>query len=442
MFVTDYCEVNFFKKKSVCAALMLIPVIGLLAVWTVERHTLFYRFYYYDPGSLHHLNIVVGPLYILTQGYALLLVLGACAILIQHIICGNKTRRAGLMLILAAIATLIVAQMVHVSGAIFSVPWLTRLNLTPYCLIFVVGAYYINMIWFDLFDLIPKAHEITLDLIKDAFILVDSEMKYVSSNLAAKEIFDDLADLNKGRRITELEDWPERLNCLDLRVADDNGYQGIRFVMYQNRKRTYTARVNPIMAKKGLLGWTILFQDITEYVTMVEEMQHIAYTDSLTDLHNRRHFMELAESKLAKAGSSEHVCSIIIFDVDRFKRINDVYGHLAGDAVLKLVAQSVKEIIRSYDILARYGGDEFVILMSDSDDRVANQLADRIRCGVEQAVCQYGEHRITMTCSVGIAKSDGSGSLEDLLREADVALYKAKEKGRNKVLQYRRKGFV
>jgi len=167
-----------------------------------------------------------------------------------------------------------------------------------------------------------------------------------------------------------------------------------------------------------------------------EELEKFAYTDTLTGLYNRRHFMEIAQKPLEKAQRTNVPCYLMVLDLDFFKKVNDTYGHLAGDEVLKNAALVMKNALRSYDLLARYGGEEFVVLISETKKKIASQAAERIRESVAAQPSVYNLIKIPATVSIGVAASTPDCTLEELIDMADKALYKAKETGRNKVVFY------
>jgi diguanylate cyclase (GGDEF)-like protein len=165
-----------------------------------------------------------------------------------------------------------------------------------------------------------------------------------------------------------------------------------------------------------------------------EVLEKFAYTDALTGLYNRRHFMELAQSVIEKAKRFESVCYAMILDLDFFKKVNDTYGHLAGDEVLKGASAVMKNTLRSYDLLARYGGEEFVVLISDTVEEDVLHLADRIRDSIANTSFVYNDTKIKCTVSIGVAKGLPGSTITGLLEKADKALYMAKELGRNRVI--------
>jgi diguanylate cyclase (GGDEF)-like protein len=166
------------------------------------------------------------------------------------------------------------------------------------------------------------------------------------------------------------------------------------------------------------------------------ETYELATTDSLTGVYNRRTFKELAEPQLSRSRRARMPVSLLMLDLDHFKRINDTYGHLAGDDVLKAFANLVTKCLRKEDLLARYGGEEFVVLLPGDSQNAAFRLAERIREEVSAQPFDANGHLVRVTVSVGIASEAGDTlpSLEAMLGRADEALYKAKNDGRNQVL--------
>jgi len=164
----------------------------------------------------------------------------------------------------------------------------------------------------------------------------------------------------------------------------------------------------------------------------------LATTDPLTGLYNRRHFFELAGQEVFHAKRYRHPLACIMFDVDNFKEINDTYGHLFGDKVLNEMVQCCYNIVRKSDIFARYGGDEFVILLPESDDQSGRQLAERLWADFLCRSLQIDNEEVTITLSLGVASMPGNDhlALGILLNRADEALYKAKGKGRNQVASW------
>ena len=167
-----------------------------------------------------------------------------------------------------------------------------------------------------------------------------------------------------------------------------------------------------------------------------EEMAKLAASDGLTGIYNRRHGMELLAIEITKAQRMQHALSCLLIDIDHFKKINDSYGHAAGDQVLIAVTAELQKELRRYDILFRYGGEEFVIIFPGLDRTKALACAERIRqmCSDLLVPLKDGDQQIQLSLSGGLTDlKEGDSSAENLLKRADTALYQAKNNGRNRI---------
>ena len=165
-----------------------------------------------------------------------------------------------------------------------------------------------------------------------------------------------------------------------------------------------------------------------------EEVDRKARTDALTGLYNRMHFGEQLQRTLAEADRRNQPLSLVLLDVDHFKKVNDSWGHEAGDAVLKHVARILQEAVRAVDVCARYGGEEMAILMSQTDTASAVEVAERLRVRLEATVIRHAGAEIAVTASFGVATYPETVKVkEQLFPSADKALYIAKHEGRNRV---------
>lgn len=168
---------------------------------------------------------------------------------------------------------------------------------------------------------------------------------------------------------------------------------------------------------------------------LISELHHLASRDTLTGLLNRRAFIAAAEGEFVRSRRRARPLSLLMLDLDHFKAINDQYGHAAGDELLRTVAAAVTPCLRDYDIFARFGGEEFVVLLPDTSHEEAMSVAERLRSAVECNRAWFEGRAIACTLSVGMAllKSEHR-DLDALIRDADLALYRAKSGGRNRVV--------
>jgi len=172
--------------------------------------------------------------------------------------------------------------------------------------------------------------------------------------------------------------------------------------------------------------------------TYEKELKAMASTDVLTGINNRRMFMVIGEELFENAKRYHHPLSLLILDIDFFKKINDVFGHLAGDQALKQLAQTLKSNIRSSDLLARYGGEEFVIILPETNLEGATAIAENLRKIVNEMQIDIDQNKpLNITTSIGVAERTANvACIMQLLNNADTALYQAKETGRNKVVAF------
>jgi diguanylate cyclase (GGDEF)-like protein/PAS domain S-box-containing protein len=174
-----------------------------------------------------------------------------------------------------------------------------------------------------------------------------------------------------------------------------------------------------------------------ELKTALAREHKLAHTDALTGINNRRYLFELAEHKIAIASRYQQPLAVMMIDIDHFKHINDTFGHAIGDQMLKHVTQIACAELRSADVIGRYGGEEFVILLPMTNAQQAHPLAERIRAGVENLRVPTAKGDATVTLSLGIAEMEHaarSENVEDIFRRADKTMYAAKQAGRNRVV--------
>jgi len=203
--------------------------------------------------------------------------------------------------------------------------------------------------------------------------------------------------------------------------------------------RWFLARVTPLSLRNGggfarKIGAVVSHMNITDRKLLELKYAKLASTDPLTDLPNRRYFEDNARIELERVRRFGGAMSLLMIDLDRFKVINDRFGHAAGDAVLKTFASRCKSVFRESDLFARIGGEEFVALLVGTDRAGATLLAERVRSHVADLRVKTASGTIRVTSSIGVASVRASDrSIASTLNRADQALYTAKESGRNRV---------
>ena len=182
-------------------------------------------------------------------------------------------------------------------------------------------------------------------------------------------------------------------------------------------------------------GRMLIYSDVTDIVRNAEELERLATTDGMTGVYNRRHFLTLADREWSRARRYERPMSFLMIDIDYFKAINDGFGHQVGDEMIVHLARLARDCKRDCDVLARLGGEEFALLLPETDLAQAEVVAERLRREVAGNALVVASHAIPATVSIGVATAlPGMKDVSDLMKAADQALYDAKHAGRNRVI--------
>jgi diguanylate cyclase (GGDEF)-like protein len=192
---------------------------------------------------------------------------------------------------------------------------------------------------------------------------------------------------------------------------------------------------NPSELKARLRAGRRILALQDELIAERDLFQSKAARDPLTRLWNHEEILRVLAQELSRAGREPRSVGVIIADLDRFKHVNDTYGHMAGDAVIRAAARTMSSLVRPYDALGRFGGDEFLVVLPGCDTWNARALAERLRQGVSKEPIDTPEGLIPVAMSLGVAVCDGSGAAntDAIVKVADAALYRAKELGSNRV---------
>lgn len=186
-------------------------------------------------------------------------------------------------------------------------------------------------------------------------------------------------------------------------------------------------------------GRLLTYGNVSELAEEAEALERLACADGLTGLNNRRHFLLLANSEWARFQRYKRPLALLMADIDKFKSVNDTYGHDVGDEVIKAVAAVLQSSKRSNDIVGRLGGEEFAIVLPEATLDSASAAAERFRRLIANRVISADAQRIPVTISLGVASADeGTNGIEELLKRSDLALYEAKHTGRNRVCRFSR----
>jgi diguanylate cyclase (GGDEF)-like protein len=435
-FIADYCDV---KLPSLLKAFCLfVAVVYIVGAWTTDKTGLLYAIgsYEYDSVSSHLLLYEPGTLSYVFRALPIIYLIGSTVLLLRTLKHRRgRYRKTIVILLITSLAPYVVETAMYVLPFVLGIK--ANIYFTPHILAVMAFLLYIGVIRYDMFDAAPIAAMMAMDTISEAFILLDRDLSCLSTNKPALAIFPWLDDLDRGKSVYLSTGWPKELSV----EAITGGGSSVDFVLPGDSEHFYRASINradTVQRRHRRELWSVLIQDITESENFVKRLEEAAYTDTLTGLYNRRHFADIATPFVERAQRLSLPYYVIIADLDFFKCVNDEHGHLAGDAVLRNTARLMKNAVRSYDILARWGGEEFILLITDPDEENVVALAERIRQSLESSECEYMGKKLKITISLGIAKNSDDCDMTELVRRADDALYTSKQTGRNRVTMWGR----
>jgi two-component system chemotaxis sensor kinase CheA len=274
-FVADYCELRI-PKKYYLLPMLVIPVLFYLLVLTFNHHHLLYSSYSYDSlNPIHGMPVEPSRLYYVNTFYPLFCVILSCIVLVRSIATQSRGRRFGLILLLISALAPLVAHITYVTiSFFFKGSALAGINFTAFFMVLSNFIFFYNVVQNDIFDLSPKAHAITMDLIRDAFVVLDQSMAYTGSNKKAQELFPGLGELQKGGSILNLENWPRELAAGTGMGGPQELRREIEFTLPHQPGKIYSGWTNRVTSESDItLGWVIMIQDITETVSLIRNIQ-------------------------------------------------------------------------------------------------------------------------------------------------------------------------
>ncbi|HYE84526.1 MAG TPA: histidine kinase N-terminal 7TM domain-containing protein [Clostridia bacterium] len=407
--------------------IILIPSITLLILFSNCCHGLYYTgMVLTRPEHISLIHVDKGPWYWVHIAYSYTLVICGYVRLIKEWLYSDKIYRSRLgIFLLSAI-----------------VPWfaniLYHMRITPQGIDISPASYAVAGLVFawgiyryGVFELIPIARDNVFEAMQDGVVVFDLQNRVVDFNPEAESIMKDIAELEIGLTYGKvLESYFGISSAVALGLCEQREIK----ITVKNEMIYYNCVLSPITnKKKDVVGKTLILRNITDQIKLRERLKTYATLDGLTNIFNRRYFLELGRKALEGFESEEHSSAIVLFDIDLFKNINDAFGHEAGDNVLCSVAKVFANCLRSMDIFARYGGEEFVCLLPDTSSEAAIQIAERIRKNLASSSLDFHGNSLRITASFGVVGTDlvGKANLEELLKMADKALYDAKRRGRN-----------
>ena len=452
LFVLAFTHNDVWLTQRNLLLLSIYPVVAILLQWTNPYHHLLYlSLKTVQINDFMALEFTRGPLYFVNVIYSYAMIGMGLLLLSQAALhLGTLYQNQYRLIIIGSIlpwATSIYSE------NYFDV--LHGLDFAPLTfglsgVIFVVAVMRTNFM-----DLIPIARSHLIENLRDGILVLDAQNRIVDMNPAMENFIEKKVSFYMGKNAFDVfQPWMEKTDLLL-----DGMETRTELKIPKDPSRYLDLHVTPLYDQSRLLnGRLIVFRDITERMHVEKRLRYVndrlqaqlieisslqtklreqAIRDPLTNLFNRRYLEETLERELARAGRENYSVCVMMIDLDHFKRVNDTYGHEAGDEVLKALAMTLSEECRRGDFACRFGGEEFVVVMPNINLTTAYERAESMRQSLNSLHVPYGQYKLTITISMGIACFPINGETrEAVLRAADQAMYGAKEAGRDHILSY------
>ena len=436
---------QWVPRRWMIVALLVEPVLITTAGATNPWHLLVYR----GPGAARlatPTDWTYGPVFWLDSAYGYLVVAVGLSLVGWGWWRAAPAFRAQRLAVLLAALVPLVANAVFLAGGFRDAPDPTPIGFA------VTGTIMWNAIFRqDLFTFSPVARALIVDQISDAVIVVSPGGRVLDLNPPAVTLVRDLdphaPDQLVGAPAAALfgsyrTDTPPSANEIVVETAAGRAEYHVQASPLIDRRRrdlgtVFVARdvteVNAVIRRLAA-AHSQLVQQVQTIEALRADLLELASRDPLTGLHNRRHLVERFADMLDEAQSTGATLAVALFDVDKFKTINDDFGHLAGDAMLVAFAQLVRDLAPADALVARWGGEEFFVALPGADETTGLAFAEELRHRCEQSSIVVAARSIRYTISGGVAAYPTAGTtMDELFHAADVALYAAKDAGRNAV---------
>jgi diguanylate cyclase (GGDEF)-like protein/PAS domain S-box-containing protein len=426
-------------NKLVHFLLFIIPLSTLFLLYTNNFHHLYYSELGINlDGPFPLAAITKGIWYSIHIGYTNILLLSGTLLFIRMVFRSKGTFRKQALMMLSISLIPWVGHILYLMG---HSPF--GIDLNPFFLTITGPLFAVALFRYGMFNITPIARDTIFEEMRDPVIVLDSRCRIADFNKSVLIIYPQFCKEIIGSVIDEL--IPENRELL-IQIHSGNS-EDIEFIINNEPGPIYykTSITELFSYSKKSIGKIITFHDISTQKKMQQKLHNLAITDELTQLYNRRYFINISKNELKRARRYKRPVSLLIIDIDFFKRTNDNYGHQAGDEILIKAAGIFTKSLRDNDIVARYGGEEFSTLLPEIGKADALKTAERIRENINTLIVPFRGNQLKITVSIGIStySVDKTTSVENdeillerLLSEADKALYRAKEEGRDRVVEY------
>ena len=454
-FALRYNGLDGWLNRYTASLFFILPGISLLFLFSEQ----WFHLYYASVSEVSEvggpLMIERGPWYAVALVYAYLVSLAAIILLIRRAVQHRNIYRRQMYALIAAALIPILANVVYQLALSFLPKSALHIDLTPISFMVSAVLIVIGVFGLRIFDLIPIARHTVLEYIPQMVFVVDAHDVVVDANTIAQKTLGKSMDAIVGKDPLEVfQDWPDLLHHFLVANESRNEIQ-----IPGDPPRALEVMVTALYNSGNQLeGRVIVAHDITEHKWLEndltfanetltrqleeinqlrDELQEQAIRDPLTEVYNRRYMNEFLSQEVARAERDGTPLSVVIMDMDNFKMFSDTYGHKCGDIVLQKIAAFLVQHTRKGDVVCRFGGEEFVILMPGATLEKAYERAETWRQDFADTTIEYEDMKLSATFSAGVASYPQHGNTDEfLLQAADRALYRSKDAGKNKVTMF------
>ncbi|APH03914.1 histidine kinase N-terminal 7TM domain-containing protein [Bacillus weihaiensis] len=426
--VIQYTGLEKFLTKWNRRFLFFIPALTTCVVWTNHWHNQFYHTIFLKTEIYPMIQFVIGPWYIVHGSYTFGCMLAGGLILLHYWRQTKSTYWKQIFVLLLSIYLPLVSAFLYLLGY-------TPYGMDPVPVVMSLTS--IMYIWAflstSLLELAPIARGLIFDSMRDGVLVLDSTLRIVDFNHAATKLIANLDDQSIGQEIHSLWKGIDSDRYFFPSIHHYNQKEEYE-LEWTGKHSSYQIRSTPVRKKTGVtVGSTIVIADVTEQKQLHNKLIHMAYMDGLTGILNRRAFLDKSVQLMEEHAKQDDICTMILFDIDYFKKINDTYGHHIGDEAILHVVSVCKQFLQPKDLFGRYGGEEFVICLPSANLIEGIEYAELLRVGIENTPLEMNHLSIPMTASFGVTEALRHIPIEEVLRNADLALYESKKQGRNVV---------
>lgn len=423
-FAMQLSGMDKWLKRPFIIGLCIEPILVLVLLFTDAWHGLFFA-----GKETQNIGIILdaGPVYWANIVYSYLLVLIGMIVLIHRFMQTTGIYRKQLGVILIGTGFPWLNSVIFISG----LSPFPNVDNTPFSFTITGLAFTYALLRYRLLDIIPIARHVLIESMSDGVVVLDNHNRLVDFNAAAEQDIGLAHQPKIGESAdTTFSAWSDAARRFytvnDIRTELSIGDPPRRFL---------DLKISPLYDRRSnLIGRLVVWRDITPLKKAQAELQEQAIRDPLTGLYNRRYLNETLERELARAKRGNYPVSLVMIDIDHFKKLNDTFGHTMGDSILQSFAKQLINQTRMEDTAYRFGGEEFLVFLPNVTPKSACEVAERWRRSFEEAHAIHEGEKTNVTISCGIAGFPINGATgEGLVTVADKALYQAKAMGRNRV---------